>query len=663
MAKFKNWPSFNADNEENNEKAEESNLEIEKPLLSPIFISSSEITFEACQKEVDRVLKNLEKLRSDPKKLIEEAPSSLVIHLLGQVTNYNYNLNDLQFLPSEVSEEIYNQLAKCIYNHFHDNLTADRIYKDIKAQMNEHDDHLDSFNDLCDEINNGLDLADIVSDLNLEHLYDLSTTELKKQMIESGTSEEYANTLTEMIKGTDMNSLSEIKQFNDAMEQDPFVKSMYKLNKKFYGEHILGAACPTIKDASLPDIEASIVYFDEDNGDINMQFIHNNKVVDYEDLLELFGDKFKKWISKWKIEPSVDYFIFKYKYDNLISKYVNDPISELSEFANISYLNPMIEAYKLMSNSLSELKDIFNSNPVVSTEDLKDDLTFSYIDDFSRRTNLTLRSCSMPEFEESVKGTNQSLELLFNAPFGTIPFDKNNINIDEFTNMFKSAHEVIDNANIVLTDKMKELNFPFVKEHINEKYDILYHGGHILLIEFKLNISSSPIIAAAVAYNDNFTLFFPELYNSFVLKDDKVSFNLEYDLNYILAIAQATVYYKTKLPNTLKNLGIMKNYISDHEELNSQASYYQIGRIFLNDSDVSQKFKTDYNLSSNNYPLYLKIPKLSKFDENQGIVHFIFSSNIWQTGLFQNAVVMYENKRAIIELPIKEFAELLIANI
>ena len=680
--KINNLPNFEDPNKEKKNlpndafvMSKEFYEEVNKTLpLTPSFPRGVQITRIMCDVEAKRILTNLAKMNDND--ILIHCDKDLLNRVI-QSFGLTYKISDLNFLPENEKTTLIPKIIKVVKDYYKDNMNGETLYNATKMQglmpdLAYDEELLNMDLDIDDvdfaELNESLNkLFDVRSDINSQSKEELMTDLL----IMSGASKEFAEEfLNDMIDPDSFQDFTKM-QFLEAVESDKYIQTLYKIEHHFYGEHILGKDCKHPNDFNLNNkiIVVSFVEINEQSGDVVFQiFDENDELLDYEELLELYGKTFTNWLDRWQILVDADTFIFQYKYKNILDEQKTDPISDLatkninivykSNWFDISVRNDMLNEHE---SFVSEMQNILNdiSNLRENTSDSEDEQNplFNILNQIKPPKNRELTTAVVQSSTNNV-GTNDLM--LLGEDVSSIAYTSQahigNTLKFQFENEFKSIADIFNKVKIVNPSGTEETGFPFLQDQIKEVKIVQDHVNY-LLAECIFDLSKmenitkiNPLYSIIIKHKDQFVMFFPKYGNTFCINKETNKLYLDYQPNLegVLAHAELMLYNDKEHPFTLKTLGLFKNYISEERFDKDGVCYYRLGKLFFNNSKSANDFKALNDIKSNQIPIYIKI-KSTDDSEAQNFIRYVFAKELCKSQTIQNARIMYNN-RAYIEV-------------
>ena len=664
MANIKNMPSFYLDDDQNENFPSEREV-VKKPPLTPSFIVNGEITLKDCQKEVDRIIKNIDSMEDYD--VITNAQKNIMYNILKSISPYT--LSDLGHLPKEEQDAIIKETALKLREFYHSNLTPDKLYKDISSRKN----NLNSV-----ERNERIDSSDELDDAALSILANIIMEYFERNNIDNPLSKEDIKKILEKITTEPDKDLSEMP-FNEAIKEDVIYSSYAAIREKVYGQDKLGKDIKYPLDPELIDIKCCIKSIDIDTGDLYLTFYDAaGEILDYENFLNI-DKQFKTFLAKWKIEPCQDSFIFAKENDNLIDQFGTDPISELSKKFNITFFDKVREMIMSLENEAS-FGDLFKDK----MDDMKliNDMLAATAEYVSPEEFEELMSSISKDFRHNEKDDEQledSYELLnrlsenSNASLITSSLGNENNRLDQLfdkENVGKVGVNVAypvkilcdEIGQIFLFDEiLKRVSFenfwPKNKELFEQLKDLKK-----CVIDLDDCINAKNFTAIPLEYTkDNQNCFFnvgvgiynengKNVYKLFthrfgnrLSKNGKILMGVGTELDTCLnsefiAGLELLVYQESK-DIKLCDLGHGKIFVTKNTLDNNESPIYtMIGKFFFNNSEITKEFKSKNNIpeSVTDLPLYFSSAYLDK-DERGTLISILFGTAYDSTDAFKNS--------------------------
>ena len=472
------------------------------------------------------------------------------------------------------------------------------------------------------------------------------------------------------------------KTFFDKMQEDVPYKTMSVLKKPFYGKSLLGSKCPSPQNFNneLPTLGISINDIEEETGNVTLVFYQerllnneNIEILDYEDLVELLGSNFEKWVKKWKVEPIIDMLCLSAKYENLMEKYSSDPISDFAQFANVVYvpdfslsiqLTLETDYNDLAQTQITEIIDsveqaissVTKNQPVQSENKKQEKEEITVVDILDTLDNKQkLRTSFVPKEDK-----NYNFNLLTKKPEFEIyyseqaPISSENNLSNLFLKTFLTCEDIFEKAVIYLPHE----TFKFKKDSL-VSFNLLPNANNknMLLINLQIN-DGSKFIGVMTKCQDNWNLFFPELFNTFYIENDKVYYNVDENIDGVLIHAMTIAKNINDPVYTLNKLGLFRSFLSKNTIEQPKSTLYKIGTLYLSNTSIANDFVKMNEINKKDIPIYVKIPSI--FDKESGFMlgDFLLATGLNQSELILNAPLYYKENYAYIDcdlVPILKF--------
>ena len=664
MANIKNMPSFYLDDDQNENFPSESEV-AKKPPLTPSFMVNGEITLEDCQKEVDRIIKNIDSM--EDYEVITNSQKNIMYDILKSISPYT--LSDLGHLPKEEQDAIVKETASKLREFYHTNLTPEKLYRDVSSKTN-------NLNSL--ERNEKIDGSDELDDAALSILANIIMEYFERNHIENPLSKEDIKTVLAKITSEPGKDLSGMP-FNEAIKEDAIYSAYSSIREKVYGKDKLGKDIKYPLDPKLIDIKCCIKYIDIETGDLCLTFYDAaGEILDYENFLNI-DKQFKAFLSKWKIEPCQDSFLFTKENDNLIDQFGTDPISELSKKFNITFFDKVREMIEGLENEAS-FGDLFKDK----LDDMKliNDMLAATAEYVSPEEFEELMSSISQDFKHNEKDEEQledSYELLnrlsenSNASLITSSLGNENNRLDQLfdkENVGKVCVNVTypvkilcdEIGQVFLFDEiLKRVSFenfwPKNKELFEQLEDlkkcvidlddcINAKNFTAITLEYIKDDENCFFNVGVGIYNENgknIYKLFTHRFGNRLSKNGKILTNvgteLDTGLNTEFISGLELLTYQESKDIKLGDLGHGKIFVTKNTLDNNESPIYtMIGKFFFNNSETTKEFKAKNNIpeSVTELPLYFSSAYLDK-DERGTLISILFGTAYDSTDAFKNS--------------------------
>lgn len=608
-----------------------------KASLRPQFKSFAKVTKEEIAAEIKRIFANLDNMSDID--VIKYSQDNIADDMLSK---HGFTRVDLDHIP----ENIIKNIADDIKNVYNNSLTVNSLYDQLKNQ--------DPSKNQLSNIPSASDIVEIYKqiyhddntnpalDTKLSHTID----EILKMLRQSNFDITEYKTTSDLFDGVsdilDVLFNKKVKDtthtytFKECLNDDMSIQTLEALELDYYGANKLGLN--VVPNPSKPTIYTGIYMFDEDTGDLYIKFADKDlNILDFEDLFEI--DKaFFGFIKKWQIIPTGEEFLLSKTTDNLIDFYKTDPFSDLSSMFNLKYYSffynaiddnkeEFIEEFdKLVDPNIADATDEIGK--LLETQQHKkqtgnDDVETveDVLNSLAKKANATIYSIT------DVNQTNVEDMLLYNKDFVSkvklnytwpVKMLSDDLGIEfKFKDLLKRiSPDAFYPKNKAFWDELQLFKDSVINlengecSHFRE-FSVLFlcHTDPTTEATYVLYLGLGAYKAPG-SKKYQYRLFTHPYYNNFsidlhIYSDADVSPGVFVEEEYAALYAGFELLTCFEYPNTIKigDIGQCKIFATSSTLPKNTETYFDIGKIYLNDSDTAKKFKAKYGIDENVHEL------------------------------------------------------------
>jgi len=492
-------------------------------------------------------------------------------------------------------------------------------------------------------------------------------------------------------------------------------KSLLGKNAKFFKDipRHTGLIYVAIYDIGSYDSSA-------ETNDIKIQLRDDeNVIITPNNSNDIIGKDIKIWMAKWNIifEPDSKSYLLQATQEDLIKKYNEDPIEDLgNNYGGIVYdtMNEsMVNNLTKNKEELTKLMESPDSEKLISMineyDEDKDDP-----EEFNKKLNdLDIHEDLKTKFKKKIKNSDLIKDIIQSSTglngsksrihytvmdnYGIDEHPSANINLLTNNSIFSSI-EVEQTKNIekvfLKEFKIKDVEkFTYeaisksnlIEKHYGPSFDMTqYSKGFIeeitntdkFVLCFFNHIDSTKTglyIAYAKSTSGNWIEYIPEFYNGFnpnTLEPFSILDNPEYfdednilkgqDTSNVRLSADFALWYKEDGTFRLGDLGKLRVLMDNRLNVKK---YFYIGKLYLNNSELSTIFKQDHNVIDDTINIYMKCPE--SIDSTTYSTYFLstlmhLAMDINSKDIIKNTVLKFSGPLCYIDLHLDDYEDFLI---